>query len=78
MSDQNESYYAALLDRIQNYRWPKKGDRLLKESQDWERGVKISNDIISRHVQIWDGNMRAGVILISAWAENKGIIYLKP
>ena len=69
MSDQHESY-ERLLDRIQNYRSPKKGDRLLKESQDWERGVKFSNDIISRHVQIWDGNMRAGAILISAWAEN--------
>ena len=45
MSDQNESSYEALLDRIQNRRWPKKGDRLLKESHDWERSVKISPDI---------------------------------
>ena len=70
MSDQNESSYEALLDRIQNRRWPKKGDRLLKESHDWERSVKISNDIISRHAHIWSGNMSAGAILISAYEEN--------
>ena len=39
-------------------------------NQDWERGVKISNDIISRHVHIWDGNMSAGAILIGAYEEN--------
>ena len=72
-SDQHESFLVEMLHRIQNYRWPKKGDRLLKESQDWERGVKISNDIISRHVHIWDGNMSAGAILISACEENNPV-----
>ena len=70
MSDQHESYLALLEDSIKNRRWPRKGDRLLKQSQDWERGVKIANDIISRHVDIWNGNIKAGAILISACEEN--------
>ena len=60
MSDQHESFLAGMLDRIQSYRWPKKGDRLLMQSQDCENAAEISSDVISRHVHIWDGNMRAG------------------
>ncbi len=59
----------AILDHIQNYRWPKKGDRLLRECPDGERGAEFSNDAISRHVHVWDGNMKAGAILISACEE---------
>ena len=61
--------FLALLDRIQNYRWPQKGDRLVVEGQDWERDAEISDDVISRHVHIWHGNMRAGELLIRACEE---------
>lgn len=61
--------YLELLDRIQNYRWPKKGDRLLVKGQDLERDAEFSDDVISRHVHIWDGNMRAAELLIRACDE---------
>ena len=70
MSDRHESFLAGMLDRIQSYRWPKKGDRLLMQSQDCENAAEISSDVISRHVHIWDGNMRAGAVLIGACGEN--------
>ena len=70
MSDRHESFSAGMLDRIQSYRWPKKGDRLLMQSQDCENAAEISSDVISRHVHIWDGNMRAGAVLIGACGEN--------
>lgn len=59
-----------LLDKMSNYRWPKKGDRLMHESQDWNRGVDFSRDGISRHVFIWDGYMKAGELLIEACEEH--------
>ena len=46
MSDQHESFLAGMLDRIQSYRWPKKGDRLLMQSQDCENAAEISSDVI--------------------------------
>ena len=60
----------SILDEAQNCRWPKKGDRLFRKCQDWKRGGEFSNDATSRHVHIWDGNMRAGAILISACGED--------
>ena len=63
MGDQHESY-SEMLEQSLNLRWPKKGDRLFKESPNWEQSVKIPNDIISRHAHIWGGNMRAGAVLI--------------
>jgi hypothetical protein len=46
------------------YRWPKKGDRLLRRSDDWSRGVEFTNHPTSRHVHQWDGYMSAGAGLI--------------
>ena len=54
-----------------NYRWPKKGDRLLRKCQDSGRGGKFSSDVTSRHVHIWDGHMKAGAILINASEEDR-------
>jgi hypothetical protein len=51
------------------YRWPKTGDRLLRASGDWDRGVSFATDVISRHVHIWSGYFSAGAALIEA-AEN--------
>jgi hypothetical protein len=50
----------------QDSRWPKKGDRLLRNSEDWDRGIDFSNDEVSRHVYIWSGYMTAGAALIEA------------
>lgn len=46
------------------YRWPKKGDRLLRRSEDWDRGVEFSKHPISRHGHLWRGYMSAGAGLI--------------
>ena len=50
-------------------RWPKKGDRLLRRSDDWDRGVSFAKDPISRHAHIWSGYMSAGAALIEACDE---------
>lgn len=55
-----------LLYRAENYRSPKNGDRLLRCSEDWDRGVDFSNDEISRHVHMSTGYMTAGAALIEA------------
>lgn len=60
--------FAGLLDLP--YRWPKKGDRLLRETEDWNRGVSFSSDGISRHVHIWDGYMSAGKALVEDCRRN--------
>ena len=52
------------------FRVPKKGDRLFRESQDIDSGVDFPVDDTSRHVFIWDGYMRAGDLLITACGEN--------
>lgn len=48
----------------QDYRWPKKGDRLLRPSDDWDKSVEFVTDASSRHVFIWCGFMIAGAALI--------------
>jgi hypothetical protein len=49
-----------------NYRWPKKGDRLLLESRDWNRGVEFpQGDSCTRHGYIWNGYMSAATALIA-------------
>lgn len=58
-----------LIDKLSKYRLPEKGDRLMHESQDWNRGVDFSRDRISRHVSIWDGYMKAGGLLIETCEE---------
>jgi hypothetical protein len=76
MSGRPENF-ADILNRT--CRWPKKGDRLLPKSIDWDRGIKFSNDQISRHVFLWQGYMRAAATLIEASkgyrAERQMIIY---
>lgn len=46
------------------YRWPKKGDRLLRQSDHWDSGIEFSEHPISRHVHLWDGYLSAGDGLI--------------
>lgn len=55
------------LDDMQNYRWPKRGDRLLRPSANWYRGGQFSNHLRARQVNIWDGYMAAGAALVSAY-----------
>ena len=44
--------------------WPKKGDRLLRTSNDWEAAASFAPHPISRNAFIWDGYMIAGAALI--------------
>jgi hypothetical protein len=60
--------FEELLD--QPYPWPKKGDRLLRQTKDWNTGVGFSNDGVSRHVHIWDGYMSAGEALVEDCRRN--------
>ena len=62
--------FTDLLDLAENYRWPKKGDRLFRDSEDWDHGVNFSRDEVSRHVHIWNGYMNAGAALIEACQED--------
>lgn len=59
-------------DELLNFehRWPKKGDRLLRRSGDWNRGVEFSKRPIDRHVHLWEGYMRAGAGLIELCTQN--------
>ena len=59
-----------LIDEVEEHRWPKSGDRLLRNSDDWNRGVGFSRDHISRHVHIWSGYMSAGAALIDVCEED--------
>ena len=56
-------------DLIKEYRWPMKGDRLLRDSEDWNRGVDFCQDKGTRHVAIWAGYMNAGAELIKILPE---------
>jgi len=47
-----------------DYRWPRKGDRLLRDSDDWDKAINFSDQALSRHAQIWSGYMHAGDALI--------------
>ena len=46
------------------YRWPKKGDRLLRAEDDWQRSVTFEDHQVSRHVHIWEGYIKAGATLV--------------
>src|SRR5271166_480103 len=46
------------------YRWPTKGDRLLRGAHDWETAAKFTACPMSRDVFISDGYMTAGAALI--------------
>jgi hypothetical protein len=56
--------FAEILESAQSRRWPKKGDRLLRPSNDWDRAVDFAHQPVSRHVHIWGGYMRAGAALV--------------
>ena len=45
-------------------RWPKKGDRLLVSSDEWQTAASFAPDQISREAFIWDGYITAGAALI--------------
>lgn len=48
-----------------DYKWPKKGDRLLRAETDWQRAVTFAEHEITRDVFIWDGYMKASATLIN-------------
>jgi hypothetical protein len=54
--------YTDILDM--QHRRPRKGDRLLRRSDDWNHGVAFSKQPITRHVHLADGYMSAADGLI--------------
>ncbi|NIA68444.1 hypothetical protein HBA54_07545 [Pelagibius litoralis] len=46
------------------FKWPSKGDRLLRAENDWDKSVTFAEHDIARDVHIWDGYMRAGAVLV--------------
>ena len=54
--------FTDILDR--EGRWPKRGDRLLRASDDWEQGVEFTSEPIQKHALLWDGYLAAGDGLI--------------
>ena len=45
------------------YRWPKKGDRLLSAVGDLPQSVTFAEHVFERNVLIWDGYFKAGAVL---------------
>lgn len=48
------------------YRWPRKGDRLLRGFVNREEGVEFANDDFLRHALLWDGYFHAAEALVDA------------
>jgi hypothetical protein len=51
------------------YRWPRKGDRLLRRSDDWDSAVQFSQSPMSKHAHQWTGYMSAAAGLIELCAQ---------
>jgi hypothetical protein len=47
-----------------NYKWPAKGDRLLRAENNWRKAITFDEHEIARHAHIWGGYIRAGAALI--------------
>lgn len=50
--------FTEILDH--DHRWPKRGDRLLRASNDWKYGVEFTSQPVQKHVFLWDGYLAAG------------------
>ena len=46
------------------YRWPKKGDKLFKRSEDLNSSTGFANSSTARDAHIWRGYMTAGSVLV--------------
>jgi hypothetical protein len=53
-----------LLTTAETFRWPRKGDRLLKRSDDWTRSAGFIDQVCTREAHIWTGYVLAGAALI--------------
>jgi hypothetical protein len=42
-----------------DYRWPRKGDKLVRDAKEWKGSARFSEDQYSRDAEIWSGYMRA-------------------
>lgn len=56
--------FSELLETPSKFRWPKKGDRLLRASDDWDKSADFAQGSVARNVHIWTGYMRAGAALV--------------
>ena len=55
----------SILD-VEEFRWPKKGDRLLMKSRGGMNQTRFEAHGETRHHYIWDGNMRAADLLVAS------------
>ena len=60
--------FVEICESTGSYRWPTKGDRLFRVSDNWDRGVEFSAHPVLRHIHIWSGYIRAGAVLIEECA----------
>ena len=63
-STEEMNNWLSIVEQLENFRWPRKGDRLIRNCPNWNQGGEFSEDINSRHVHISDGYMIAAKILI--------------
>lgn len=54
-----------------NFLWPQKGDRLLREANNADVSAAFDGNEISRHIFIGDGHMIAGARLIESCGESR-------
>jgi hypothetical protein len=59
------STFLELENAADDFRWPRKGDRLIRRSENWEAAAEFSENANSRHVHIWTGFTSAGAALIA-------------
>lgn len=59
------STFLELANAMENFRWPQKGDRLIRPSKDWDAAAEFSEDPNNRLVHIWTGFTSAGAALIA-------------
>jgi hypothetical protein len=55
--------FADLLEPAE-YRWPKKGDKLFKRSEELNRSTGFTNSSFARDAHIWRGYMLTGSVLV--------------
>ena len=60
----SSSGFTKLENLMAEFRWPKKGDRLLREEGDLPQNVTFAEHVVDRDVLIWDGYFKAGAMLV--------------
>ena len=71
--------FASILETGE-YRWPQKGDRLLRPAASWFDGARFADHEIARQSFMWDGYMKAAGLLVDHCKVNDidrhGLVYV--